>query len=185
MVIKETRMHMATPEACFQATTADQCHHQLQLFLPARSLYWTTSFRASFESLCKDDLSVNIRHLLATLGPLNIFALTSGKLQSKPPWSNLVNTVTISNSFTNLPIPQRGRQLPTPSPDTECTQQLARHLAVVLVDVPSRNHPTCDNRRPSHSTRGALETNGIFPLRPRVLAPSPPDDRSIGSTWHI
>ncbi|KAJ5857401.1 hypothetical protein N7455_008295 [Penicillium solitum] len=77
MVIKEIRMHMATPEACFQATTADQCHHQLQLFLPARSLYWTTSFRGSFESLCKDDLSVNIRHLLATLGPLNLFALTS------------------------------------------------------------------------------------------------------------
>ncbi|KAJ5192745.1 hypothetical protein N7449_008887 [Penicillium cf. viridicatum] len=77
MVIKEIRMHMATPEACFQATTADQCHHQLQLFLPARSLYWTTSFRGSFESLCKDDLSVNTRHLLATLGPLNLFALTS------------------------------------------------------------------------------------------------------------
>lgn len=93
MVIKEIRMHMATPEACFQATTADQCHHQLQLFLPARSLYWTTSFRGSFESLCKDDLSANIRHLLATLGPLNLFTLTSGKLQFKPPWFNLVNTV--------------------------------------------------------------------------------------------
>ncbi|KAK4869941.1 hypothetical protein LT330_005665 [Penicillium expansum] len=77
MVIKEIRMHMATPETCFQAATADQCHHQIQLFLPARSLYWTTSFRGSFESLCKDDLSVNIRHLLATLGPLNLFALTS------------------------------------------------------------------------------------------------------------
>ncbi|OQE18909.1 hypothetical protein PENFLA_c020G01697 [Penicillium flavigenum] len=77
MVIKEMRMHMATPEACFQATTADQCHHQLQLFLPARSLYWTISFRGSFESICKDDLSVNICDLLATLGPLNLFALTS------------------------------------------------------------------------------------------------------------
>ncbi|KAJ5154309.1 uncharacterized protein N7500_009748 [Penicillium coprophilum] len=77
MVIKEMRMHMVTPEACFQATTADQCHHQLQLFLPSRSLYWTVSFRGSFESLCKDDLSANIRHLLATLGPLNLFALTS------------------------------------------------------------------------------------------------------------
>lgn len=85
MVIKEMRMHMATPEACFQATTADQCHHQLQLFLPARSLYWTISLRGSFESICKDDLSVNIRHLLATLGPLNLFALTSGKSQHKSP----------------------------------------------------------------------------------------------------
>lgn len=145
MVIKEMRMHMATPEACFQATTADQCHHQLQLFLPARSLYWTISFRGSFESICKDDLSVNIRHLLATLGPLNLFALTSGKLACKPLQSNLVNTVTVSNSFTNLPIPQRGWQLPTPSPDTKCAQQLARYLALVLVDIPPRNHATHDN----------------------------------------
>lgn len=176
---------MATPEACFQATTADQCHHQLQLFLPARSLYWTISFRGSFESICKDDLSVNIRHLLATLGPLNLFALTSGKSQPKPPRSNSVNIGTISNSFTNLPIPQRGGQLPTPIPDTKRTQQLARYLALVLVDIPARNHATHDNRRPTCPTRGTLETNGILSLCPGVLASSPPDGRSIGCTWHI
>jgi len=83
MVIKEMRLHMATPEACFQATTADQCHRQIQIFLPARSIYWSISFRGAFESLCKDDPSANIRHLLATMCPLNLFALTSGKFLSK------------------------------------------------------------------------------------------------------
>ncbi|KAJ5357836.1 hypothetical protein N7541_004994 [Penicillium brevicompactum] len=77
MVIKEMRLHMATPEACFQALTADQCHHQIQLSLPARSPYWSISFRGAFESLCKDDPSANIHRLLATLCPLNLFALTS------------------------------------------------------------------------------------------------------------
>lgn len=80
MVIKEMRLHMATPEACFQALTADQCHHQIQLSLPARSPYWSISFRGAFESLCKDDPSANIHRLLATLCPLNLFALTSGML---------------------------------------------------------------------------------------------------------
>ncbi|KAJ5210522.1 hypothetical protein N7491_010329 [Penicillium cf. griseofulvum] len=105
MVIKEIRMHMATPEACFQATTADQCHHQLQVFLPARGLYWTTSFRGSFEALCKDDLSVNIRHLLATLGPLNLFALTSAIhsqiFQFRSAVGNLQLRAPIQNALSN------------------------------------------------------------------------------------
>lgn len=84
MVIKEMRMHMATPEACFQATTADQCHQQLQLFLPPRNLYWNISFRGSFESLCNDDLDLNTRQFLATLGPLNLFTLASGKPLNLP-----------------------------------------------------------------------------------------------------
>ncbi|CAG7962578.1 unnamed protein product [Penicillium salamii] len=77
MLIKEMRLHMATPEACFQATTADQCHEQIQTSLPARSLYWSISFRGAFESLCKDDPSTDIHGLVATLCPLNLFALTS------------------------------------------------------------------------------------------------------------
>ncbi|CAG8254738.1 unnamed protein product [Penicillium olsonii] len=78
MLVKEMRLHMTTPEACFQARTADQCHEQIQLFLPNTSLYWSISFRGAFESLCKDDPSTDIHHLLATLCPLNLFALTSG-----------------------------------------------------------------------------------------------------------
>lgn len=79
MVIKEMRMHMAMPETCFQATTADQCHQQIQFSLPAQSLYWKISFRGAFESLCKDDLSLEVRHIVSSLGPLVLFALASGE----------------------------------------------------------------------------------------------------------
>ncbi|OQD83345.1 hypothetical protein PENANT_c017G03679 [Penicillium antarcticum] len=77
MVIKEMRMHMAMPETCFQATTADQCHQQIQYSLPVQSLYWKFSFRGAFESLCRDDLSLEVRHMVSSLGPLVLFALAS------------------------------------------------------------------------------------------------------------
>jgi hypothetical protein len=80
MVIKEMKMHMAVPEACFQAATADQCYEQIQLFVPDTSLYWKLSFRCAFESLCKENITMNLRHVLAALGPLNLFVLTSGEL---------------------------------------------------------------------------------------------------------
>jgi hypothetical protein len=79
MVIKEMRMHMAMPETCFQAMTADQCHQQIQFSLPTQSLYWKVSFRGAFEFLCKDDLSLEMRHTVSSLGPLVLFALASGE----------------------------------------------------------------------------------------------------------
>lgn len=79
MVIKEMRMHMAMPEVCFQATTADQCHQQIQFSLPEQSLYWKMSFRGAFESLCKDNLDTEARHMVSSLGALVLFALASGK----------------------------------------------------------------------------------------------------------
>jgi len=78
LVIKEMRMHMASPEACFQAATADQCHNQIQLHLPASSYYWSISFRGAFESLSKSSLPPVMCQALADLGHLNLFALASG-----------------------------------------------------------------------------------------------------------
>jgi hypothetical protein len=72
------KMHMASPEACFQAASADECHSQIQLHLPAGSCYWGISFRGAFESLSKDSLSSAMCQALADLGHLNLFALTSG-----------------------------------------------------------------------------------------------------------
>lgn len=71
-------MHMASPEACFQAPTADQCHNQILIHLPAGSCYWDISFRGAFESLSKNSLSPDTCQALADLGYLNLFALTSG-----------------------------------------------------------------------------------------------------------
>lgn len=83
LVIKEMRMHMATPEACFQAVSADECHQQIQSHLPAGGIYWSLSFRGAFESLSKDTLTPGMCQAIADLGPLNLFALASGGLSSR------------------------------------------------------------------------------------------------------
>lgn len=83
MVIKEMKMHMATPETCFQALSADECHQQIQIHLPINSAYWSLSFRGAFEALSKDSMSPIMCQAIADLGPLNLFALTSGKCLSQ------------------------------------------------------------------------------------------------------
>ncbi|KAJ5308385.1 hypothetical protein N7476_009041 [Penicillium atrosanguineum] len=77
LVIKEMKMHMASPEVCFQAPTAAQCHDQIQLHLPAGSLYWSFSLRGAFETLSQNSLPPTMSQALADLGHLNLFALTS------------------------------------------------------------------------------------------------------------
>jgi hypothetical protein len=79
MVIKEMRMHLATPESCFQALTADECHQEIQTHLPCGSAYWSLSFRGAFEALAKDTFPSSMRQIIAASGPLNLFALTSGQ----------------------------------------------------------------------------------------------------------
>lgn len=73
-------MHLATPESCFQALTADECHQGIQTHLPCGHAYWSLSFRGAFEALAKDTFSASMRQIIAASGPLNLFALTSGKL---------------------------------------------------------------------------------------------------------
>jgi hypothetical protein len=79
MVIKEMKIHTAVPEACFQAMTADECYEQIQVWLPSESLFWEISLCSAFQVLCRDTLEVRVRDGLAALGPLNLFALTSGQ----------------------------------------------------------------------------------------------------------
>jgi hypothetical protein len=78
MVIKEMKMHLATPESCFQALTADECYREIQTHLPSGNAYWSLSFRGAFEALAKDTFSPSMRQIIAASGPLNLFALTSG-----------------------------------------------------------------------------------------------------------
>ncbi|KAJ5440032.1 uncharacterized protein N7458_011030 [Penicillium daleae] len=77
MVIKEMKMHLATPESCFQALTADDCYREIQTHLPSGNAYWSLSFRGAFEALAKDTFSPSMRQIIAASGPLNLFALTS------------------------------------------------------------------------------------------------------------
>jgi hypothetical protein len=78
MVIKEMKIHTALPEACFQAMNANECYEKIHLFLPPESLYWKVSLCSAFQTLCRESLEVTVRDGLAALGPLNLFALTSG-----------------------------------------------------------------------------------------------------------
>ncbi|GAD95994.1 hypothetical protein PVAR5_4643 [Paecilomyces variotii No. 5] len=77
MTIKEMKMHMAVPEACFQATSPNDCFETIQLILPEDNQYWDISFRSAFESLCKSHVPPRSLHNLGSLGPLNLFALAS------------------------------------------------------------------------------------------------------------
>ncbi|GFG12218.1 C2H2 type zinc finger domain protein [Aspergillus udagawae] len=78
MVVKEMKMHVAAPESCFQAPTADQCYDAIRNWMPSASLCWKFSFRALFETLCIDDLPLKMQQAVAALGPLNLFTIISG-----------------------------------------------------------------------------------------------------------
>lgn len=73
-------MHLATPESCFQALTADECHREIETHLPSGNAYWNLSFRSAYEALAKDTFLPGMRQIIAASGPLNLFALASGRL---------------------------------------------------------------------------------------------------------
>lgn len=139
MVIKEMKMHMATPEACFQAISADDCHQQIQMHLPVESIYWSLSFRGAFETLSKDSPSPIMCQAIADLGPLNLFALTSGN--SFPSYfADIMANVLCSAShpFPNISVPQLGQHFTKPQTNPQHPPQLARCLAIVCLDLRCR-----------------------------------------------
>lgn len=79
MVIKEMKMHMACPEACFQAATAEECLMEIKRWLPAGNPFYRISFRSAFECVCRESITLHMQQTLADLGPLNLFAIISGK----------------------------------------------------------------------------------------------------------
>lgn len=105
MVIKEMKIHMAVPDACFQAATGDDCFRQIKRLLPAQAQYWRISFCNAFRSLCQESLAVNLRYDLAALGPLNLFALTSAIhtqiFQYRNSWGTFQLLLPIHNALSN------------------------------------------------------------------------------------
>ncbi|KAL2133004.1 hypothetical protein VTI74DRAFT_3042 [Chaetomium olivicolor] len=77
MVIKEMKMHMATPEVCFQASTAEECIEQIYRWMPPDSPFYTLFLREAIENLCRDALTPESQQELAQLGPVNLFAMVS------------------------------------------------------------------------------------------------------------
>lgn len=79
MVIKEMRMHMACPEACFQAGTAAECIDEIHRWMPSSSLFYDNLFCEAVEMICMASMDVDVCQNFAWLGPLNLFAIVSGK----------------------------------------------------------------------------------------------------------
>ena len=79
MVIREMKIHLAVPDSCFNAPTADQCYDQLKLSRPPCHQYWRMFFEGVFKCLCSENVPMDLRHTLASLGLLNLFALISGE----------------------------------------------------------------------------------------------------------
>ncbi|KAF5984154.1 C2H2 zinc finger transcription factor [Fusarium bulbicola] len=77
MVIKEMSMHMAFPEAAFQASTATECAQELQNWHLRSALMKNITFREVVERFCGKPFSNDMRRLFADLGPLNLFAVVS------------------------------------------------------------------------------------------------------------
>lgn len=79
MVIKEMRMHMASPEPCFQATTAEECFAQIQMLMSPPTPFCSLFLREAIENLCTEEVTIETKRNLSLLGPLNLFAIVSGK----------------------------------------------------------------------------------------------------------
>ncbi|KAL2167284.1 hypothetical protein VTG60DRAFT_1443 [Thermothelomyces hinnuleus] len=77
MVIKEMKMHMATPEACFQAATAEECIDQIHRWMPPGSPFCSLLLREAIENLCLDTMTLAAQEQLSRLGPVNLFAMVS------------------------------------------------------------------------------------------------------------
>ncbi|KAL7622130.1 hypothetical protein AAE478_007632 [Parahypoxylon ruwenzoriense] len=84
MVIKEMDMHMAWPEAIFQAATSAECAQEVQKWLLRCAPICNITTRETVESFCKSSLGPNIRRCFADMGPLNLFVIVSG---TEVPWA--------------------------------------------------------------------------------------------------
>lgn len=71
-------MHVATPEACFQAASADECIDQIHRWMPPASLFCSLLLREAIENLCLDNMTPASQEQFAQLGPVNLFAMVSG-----------------------------------------------------------------------------------------------------------
>ncbi len=78
MVIKEMRMHMASPEACFQAETAESCFAELCRCTSTLNPFSSLLLRDAIENVCSESMSPDTQQRLAQLEPLNLFAIVSG-----------------------------------------------------------------------------------------------------------
>src|SRR3954465_13546127 len=79
MVFKEMRMHMTSPEACFQAVSSEECARQIRVCMPPSSPFCSMTLRDAIESFCAERLSLETQSMYSQLGALNLFTIVSGR----------------------------------------------------------------------------------------------------------
>jgi hypothetical protein len=72
-------MRMAYPESCFQASNAHECAAAIQEWASPSHATNEISLRSAVQHLCRADLSSDVHRGIATLGPLNLFVIISGR----------------------------------------------------------------------------------------------------------
>lgn len=77
------KMHMATPEACFQATSADECINLIYQWMPPSSPFCNLLLREAIETVCLETMTPETQGLYSQLGPLNLFAIVSGEYRCR------------------------------------------------------------------------------------------------------
>ncbi|RFN45078.1 c2h2 transcription factor [Fusarium flagelliforme] len=77
MVIKEMTMHLASPEAAFQAISSGECFRELYTWQSRSALIHSITFREVVESFCRSSITGATQQCFADLGPLNLFAVVS------------------------------------------------------------------------------------------------------------
>ncbi|EXJ59419.1 uncharacterized protein A1O5_12300 [Cladophialophora psammophila CBS 110553] len=77
LMIKEATLHLACPEACFQATDGADCVNKIRRWYLGTSPGTQLSYLEGIELIRQESMSVEIQCRCAFLGPLNLFALTS------------------------------------------------------------------------------------------------------------
>ncbi|KAK0732436.1 hypothetical protein B0T21DRAFT_349443 [Apiosordaria backusii] len=77
MVIKEMKMHMASPEVCFQAGSAEECLAEIHRWMTPSSPFGGMLLRDGIEQLCLGPMAPEMHRQFSHLGPVNLFAMVS------------------------------------------------------------------------------------------------------------
>lgn len=71
--------HLASPEACFQAATAEECLDEIHRWMPPSSPFGDVLLREVIERVCIEHLEPSVQQNLSQLGPVNLFVVISGQ----------------------------------------------------------------------------------------------------------
>lgn len=124
-------MHMACPESCFQAATPEDCFAQIGAVAGPSTPFCSLLLRDAIENMCTEELMPETQQNLAQLGPLNLFAIVSGK----PSSDTAVDPQSLTQSsipLHDLPAAKLPRGRGAAGPHTSRTPELDHHLGPVL-----------------------------------------------------